>query len=181
MLGPPVAMRWLLLLWSTGTRLLGPQHLCCPGLAAPWHVEYSWTRDRTHVPCIGRWTLNHWTTREVPLFPFYDQTCQFIFHSYLNYILLLIFLTLCCSFSDISWILCWLMFTTLHLRKPVTSFNYHIQRILQVPRVVFSVLLQTIFNLHYFLFNQWVTSKYVLVFSNTKICTHLITCLFQSE
>ena len=24
------------------------------------------TRDRTHVPCIGRWILNHWTTRGVP-------------------------------------------------------------------------------------------------------------------
>ena len=24
------------------------------------------TRDRTHVPCIGRQILNHWTTREVP-------------------------------------------------------------------------------------------------------------------
>ena len=24
------------------------------------------TRDRTHSPCSGRWSLNHWTTREVP-------------------------------------------------------------------------------------------------------------------
>ena len=24
------------------------------------------TRDRTRVPCIGRWILDHWTTREVP-------------------------------------------------------------------------------------------------------------------
>ena len=23
-------------------------------------------RDRTHVPCTGRWILNCWTTREVP-------------------------------------------------------------------------------------------------------------------
>ena len=23
-------------------------------------------RDRTHVPCIGRWILHHWLTREVP-------------------------------------------------------------------------------------------------------------------
>ena len=30
------------------------------------HVESSWTRDWTHVPCISRWTLNHWTTKEVP-------------------------------------------------------------------------------------------------------------------
>ena len=25
------------------------------------------TRDRTHVPCIGRHFLNHWIIREVPL------------------------------------------------------------------------------------------------------------------
>ena len=32
------------------------------GLASLRHVESSWTRDRTHVPCIGRWILNTWTT-----------------------------------------------------------------------------------------------------------------------
>ena len=26
---------------------------------APQHVGSSWIRDRTHVPCIGRWILNH--------------------------------------------------------------------------------------------------------------------------
>ena len=25
-----------------------------------------WTRDQAHVPCIGRWIFNPWTTREVP-------------------------------------------------------------------------------------------------------------------
>ena len=34
-------------------------------LVAPQHVESSLSRDRTHVPCIGRWTLNHWATRKV--------------------------------------------------------------------------------------------------------------------
>ena len=29
------------------------------------HVESSWTRDWTCVPCIGRKILNHWTIREV--------------------------------------------------------------------------------------------------------------------
>ena len=24
------------------------------------------TRDRTQTPCIGRWSFNHWTAREVP-------------------------------------------------------------------------------------------------------------------
>ena len=28
-------------------------------------------RDWTHTPCIGRWGLNHWTTREVPLCVFW--------------------------------------------------------------------------------------------------------------
>jgi len=35
------------------------------GLVAPPHVGSSQTRDGTYVPCIGRWILNHWTTREV--------------------------------------------------------------------------------------------------------------------
>ena len=41
----------------------------------------SWTKDRTHSPCIGRWSLNHWTTREVPvnyfvvLIPWSQKSC----------------------------------------------------------------------------------------------------------
>ena len=31
-----------------------------------WYLS-SPTRDRTCTPCIGRQSLNHWTTREVPL------------------------------------------------------------------------------------------------------------------
>ena len=37
------------------------------GLAALQHVGSSWIRDLTHVPCIGRQTLIHCTTREVSL------------------------------------------------------------------------------------------------------------------
>ena len=33
-------------------------------LVAPRHVESSWTRDWTCVPCIGRWILNHWTPQQ---------------------------------------------------------------------------------------------------------------------
>ena len=36
------------------------------GLVILWHVVSSQTRDWTSVPCIARWILNHWTTREVP-------------------------------------------------------------------------------------------------------------------
>ena len=36
------------------------------GLVAPLHVGSSQTRAQTHVPCIGRWILNHCATREAP-------------------------------------------------------------------------------------------------------------------
>ena len=67
------SLRWLLLLWSTGSRCAGfsscgtwAQQLWCVGLVALWHVGSFWTRAGTHVPCIGRWILNHCATREVP-------------------------------------------------------------------------------------------------------------------
>ena len=34
-----------------------------------WDLSFL-TRDRTCVPCIARWILNHWTTRKVPRFIF---------------------------------------------------------------------------------------------------------------
>ena len=40
------------------------------GLVACWHVGSSQTRGQTCVPCIGRWVLNHRTTREVPVSDF---------------------------------------------------------------------------------------------------------------
>ena len=77
----------LLLLWSTGSRLMGfsscgmqaqqlwltgsraqAQQLWHMGLVALWHVGSSWTRVGTCVPCIGRQILNHGATREVPVF-----------------------------------------------------------------------------------------------------------------
>ena len=44
--------------------------LCCCEKAqllaqGMWDLN-SLTRDRTHVPCIGKWLLNHWITREFP-------------------------------------------------------------------------------------------------------------------
>ena len=47
------------------------QQLWRTGLVAPWHVGSSRTMARTRVPCIGRWILNHCTTREVPKYLFY--------------------------------------------------------------------------------------------------------------
>ena len=41
------------------------QQLWRTGLVAQQHVESSWTRDRTSVPCIGRQILIHWATRDI--------------------------------------------------------------------------------------------------------------------
>ena len=49
------------------------------GSVAPWHVgSYSPTRDRIPVPCIGRWILNHWATREDPTFAFWKYCSGYI-------------------------------------------------------------------------------------------------------
>ena len=54
--------------FSCGAQALG--HAGCIScsswaLIAPWHMESSWIRDGTHVPCSES-SLNHWTTRKVP-------------------------------------------------------------------------------------------------------------------
>jgi len=38
------------------------------GLVVLQHVGCSWSRGQTHVPCIGRQILNHWSTRKIPMF-----------------------------------------------------------------------------------------------------------------
>ena len=58
------SLLWLPWLQSMGSRLWA-QWLWYTGLVAPLHVGSSWIRDWTHVPCIGRQILSHWTTREV--------------------------------------------------------------------------------------------------------------------
>ena len=30
-------------------------------------------RDQTHIPCITKWSLNHWTTREFPKQSFHSE------------------------------------------------------------------------------------------------------------
>ena len=37
-----------------------------------WHAD---SREQTHVPCIAKWILNHWTTREVPLLFYFLIKC----------------------------------------------------------------------------------------------------------
>ena len=41
------------------------QNLWLTGLVAPWQMGSSQTKDQTLIPCISRWILNHWATREV--------------------------------------------------------------------------------------------------------------------
>ena len=49
--------------WASRTAALTPEHM---GLVSPWRVRSSSPiRDQTGIRCIGRWLLNHWTTREV--------------------------------------------------------------------------------------------------------------------
>ena len=62
---------WLPLLWSMDSKA---QEWRCTGLAALQHVGSSWTRGQTCAPCIGRWILNHWTTREVLNTHFFKTT-----------------------------------------------------------------------------------------------------------
>ena len=57
---------WAQQLWLTGSRAQA-QQLWRSGLVAPRHVGSSRTRDRTHVPCLGRRILNHCATREAPM------------------------------------------------------------------------------------------------------------------
>lgn len=59
-------------LWHTGSAALGQ-------VASPW------TRYRTCVLCIGRWTVNHWTSRET-LSKAFSVTDSLInsFHRYLS-------------------------------------------------------------------------------------------------
>ena len=61
-------------LLHAGSRMHGLSSCGGMGLVAPQHVESSQTRDQTHVPCIGRQILYHWTTREFPDDLFLEST-----------------------------------------------------------------------------------------------------------
>ena len=66
------SLQWLLSLQNSGSRYTGfsscstwAQQVWHIGLVALQHAVSSQTRDRTHVPYIGRRTLIHCTTRQV--------------------------------------------------------------------------------------------------------------------
>ena len=46
------SLRWLLWLWSMGSRDRGLQLLWCPCIAALWHMESSWMWNQTHVSAL---------------------------------------------------------------------------------------------------------------------------------
>ena len=53
-------------------RLLCPWNFSIKNIWVGCHSssrESSWPRDRTHIFCIGRWILYHWTTREALSLP----------------------------------------------------------------------------------------------------------------
>ena len=56
--------------WGHGLQAYGLQTLRNMGLVALRHVRFSWTKDRTRVPRIGKWILNCWTTRDIQCGPF---------------------------------------------------------------------------------------------------------------
>ena len=80
--------------FSCGARASGTwaQPLWRTGLVARQHVESSWTRDRTRIPCIGRWILNPWTTRKALVVRFYLNSLlspwlAFLLQGWLHYAL----------------------------------------------------------------------------------------------
>ena len=54
-------------LWHTGLVLVA----CGLNCYATCGILVSPTRDQTHVPCIAKWTCNHWTTREATVLTIY--------------------------------------------------------------------------------------------------------------
>ena len=77
-----------------------------------WDLS-SLTRDQTHVPCIGRQTLNHWITREV-----FPQFSYFLPNVPVKALLLLLLLT---DFSHVR--LCATPQTAAHQVPPPLRFS----------------------------------------------------------
>ena len=53
MWGVGFSLQWLLLLWSTSSRVLRPHYLRPMAFIVPQQVESSQTRDRTYVSCMA--------------------------------------------------------------------------------------------------------------------------------
>ena len=71
-------LMWSILKSVESVILLLLFYVLCFWPRAMWNLSFP-TRDRTHVPCIGRSSLNHWTTREVPLSSLLHWVSQALF------------------------------------------------------------------------------------------------------
>ena len=79
----------------------------CFGFMATRHVgSYLPTRDRTHTLWIGRWSVNHWTAREV---------------------LIIYFLKWYCSCSALLSYLLFSKYEILHVTRPSIHFSLNLQ------------------------------------------------------
>ena len=61
---------WIFSLWLTDFSLVAACRFNSCGMMASWSQGIqdlsSPNRDQTHIPCIGRQILSHWTTGEIP-------------------------------------------------------------------------------------------------------------------
>ena len=74
----------------------------------------SLTRDRTHIPCIARWILNHRATKEIPFLPSFSFL--FFFLNFLTFFLVLPHKHSILSATKSSHVYHrWLNFTHMHL------------------------------------------------------------------
>ena len=65
--GPQQLLHSGLVVVASGVQGVWASAVVAHGLSCSMgHAESSQTRDGTRVPCIGRWILIHYTTREVP-------------------------------------------------------------------------------------------------------------------
>ena len=83
------------------------------------HVEFSQARVQAHDPCIGKWILNHWTTREIPEIScpeLFEENSQPDVPSLLN-------IPLCNSYKKLR---LHNHRTTINIRKLVTICFYHL-------------------------------------------------------
>ena len=54
------------------------------GLVAPWHVGSPWAGERTSVPRVAKWILNHWATREAPTDDYFFKKCDWFICSFVR-------------------------------------------------------------------------------------------------
>ena len=118
-------------------------------LAFPWHVGSSWTRDWTHVSCIGRQILLPLSHQGSPrdhffskAFLFHPETIMFPISSFFNHELTFFVLII-------------LMITWNHVIWLITSFK-------GVHESLTSVDTKQMFNIHSI--NKW-TSEYIFTMS----------------